>query len=90
MKTKKLDKSVSRHFAELKVFYKKLLTKSLEQHNFRGTENKTYVQSYIFVFNLSPYKWKTDLIGKPLISISNEVKQHALNFSIKAKILWKL
>ena len=36
MKTKKLDKSVSRHFAERKVFYKKPLTKILEQQYFPG------------------------------------------------------
>ena len=47
MKTKKLDISVRRHFAERKVFYKKHLNKISEDQNFRFTENKIYVKSYI-------------------------------------------
>ena len=60
MKTEKLDNSVSRHFDERKVFFNKPLNKKFGGAQFPVTENKIYVKSYIFVFILSLYNWKTD------------------------------
>ena len=59
MKRKKLDNSVRKHFNERKVFYNKPLNKNFGGSQFPGQREQN-VQSYIFVFNLSPYKWKTD------------------------------
>ena len=60
MKKKKLDKSVSRHFAERKVFYKEPLNKILGAAHFPGHREQNLFRVIFFVFHLSPYKWKTD------------------------------
>ena len=60
LKMKKLDKSVRIHIAERKVFDKEALNKILGAAQFPGHREQNLFPVIFFVFNLSPYKRKTD------------------------------
>ena len=60
MKTKNLDNFVGRHFAERNVFYNNFFNKNFGGAQFPGHREQNLCSVIFFVFNLSPYKWKTD------------------------------
>ena len=68
MKTKKLDNSVRRHFAEHKVFYNKRLNKNFGGAQYPGHRDQNLCSVIYFVLNLSPTSGR--LIRKLLRSIS--------------------